>query len=193
MSTVATKAISAKLFTGTFDLRNHLVDNTTEEIANNIIAEVNTAIESYRVRNAFRSFTPLFAFGGVEGDPAKIDLYVMVPGTPNIQAATINLKWKKIGNSEILVIRKTTRTARVEHMNASFTFSELKTALSIRNVSVHDSRNELLSHHLGYYETMHRKHPTEFSFDLELNDEGVTVVAYRDFKRHSAITAFAQN
>ena len=45
MSLVATKAISSKLFEGTFDLRIHLVDHTTEEIANDIIATTSPITE----------------------------------------------------------------------------------------------------------------------------------------------------
>lgn len=193
MSAIATKAISAKLFSGTFDLRNELVDHTTEEIANDIIHAVNEAIEMFRVRTArLQAFTPLFAFGGVAEDSRKIELYVMAPGTPNTQAGVIPLKWKKVGNSEILVIRKQARQQRIEHMNANFTLGDLKTALSIRQVSLHDDRNDLLAHSLGYFETANSKYPASFTFDLEFNDEAMTVVAYRDFKRHSVITAFVQ-
>ncbi|BDD79627.1 hypothetical protein [Burkholderia phage FLC9] len=197
MSVVATKAISAKLFVGTFELRSHLVDHATEEMANDIIAEVNKVMNAYQERNPQeRIVTPRFAFGGVEGSSHKIELYVMAPGTPNTQMGTVHLKWAKVDGCkfERLVIRKTTqaRQAKIEHLNASFTLPELKTALSIRQISLNDERNELLAHHLDYFETMHRKHPATFTFDLELNDEGITVVAFRDFQRHSAITAFAQ-
>lgn len=197
MSVVATKAISAKLFVGTFELRSHLVDHTTEEIANDIVSEVNKVIDAYQGRNPMQQIgAPRFAFGGVEGSSHKIELYVMTQGNPNIQMGTVHLKWDKVEGCkfERLVIRKQTqaRQRKVEHLNASFTLPELKTALSIRQVSLHDERNELLAHHLEYFETMHRKHPATFTFDLELNDEGITVVAFRDFQRHSAITAFAQ-
>jgi hypothetical protein len=194
MSLVATKAISAKLFVGTFDLRIHLLDHTTEEIANMIIAEVNKVHDGYRARNPREQVgTPRFAFGGVEGDNTKIDLYVMAPGNPNIQMGVIGLKWKKVGErGEQLVIRKQARQQLMEHMNAGFTISDLKTALSIRNISLKDGRNEILAHSLDLFETLNQKHPATFTFDLELTDEGVTVVAYRDFKRHSVITAFAQ-
>jgi hypothetical protein len=51
MSVVATKAISAKLFVGTLELHSHLVDHTSEEIAADIISEVNKVMESYQARN----------------------------------------------------------------------------------------------------------------------------------------------
>jgi hypothetical protein len=191
MSAVATKAISAKLFTGTFDLRCHLVDHTTEEIADDIVRAANETCEMYRAHTLRKqAFTALFAFGGVVGDPSKIELYVMAPGTPNVQAGVIALKWKKIGNQEILVLRKQPRLQHMEHMNAHFNLADLKTALSIRQVSLIDERNDLLAHSLVYFEAMNNKHPASFTFDLEFNDEAVTIVAYRDFKRHSAITAF---
>lgn len=194
MSAIATKAISAKLFTGTFDLRNHLVDHTTEEIADDIVRAVNELIELYRARELRKQpFTPLFAFGGVPGDATKIELYVMAPGTPNVQAGVLALKWKKIGNHEILVLRKQAAQLHREHMNAHFNLADLKTALSIRQVSLIDERNDLLAHTLSYYEAMNSKYPTCFSFDLEFNDEAVTIVAYKDFKRHSVVTAFTQH
>jgi hypothetical protein len=197
MSVVATKAISSKLFVGTFDLRCHLLDHTTEEIADSIISEANKVHNAYLDRNPeLRVGAPLFAFGRVEGDSHKIDLYVMAKGTPNTQMGTVHLKWKKLEgtNHEQLVIRKQSqaRQSVIEHLNASFTLKDLKTALSIRKISLNDERNDLLAHHLEYFEMMDRKHPATFTFDLELNDEGITVVAFRDFKRHSAITAFTQ-
>jgi hypothetical protein len=197
MSVVATKAISAKLFTGTFELRSHLVDHTTEEIANEIISEVNRIVDAYQGRNPMTVVgAPLFAFGGVEGNSHKIDLYVMMKGTPNTQMGTVHLKWKKFEGTtyEQLIVRKRTQTLRSqhEHLNAHFTIDELKTALSIRKISLLDERNDMLAHHLDFYESMNRKQPATYTFDLELNDEGITVVAFRDFKRHSTLTAFAQ-
>lgn len=194
MSAVATKAISAKLFTGTFDLRSHLVDHTSEEHANDIIAAVNEVIDGYRARNPRQQvFTPVFAFGGVEGDSTKIELFVMKPGQPNTEVGAVSLKWKKVGNSEQLVIRKQPRQQRIDVMNAGFTINDLKSALSIRQISLTDERNDLLAHSLSYFETMNRKYPASFTFDLELSEEGVTVVAFRDFKRHSAIMAYVQD
>lgn len=195
MSVVATKAISAKLFNGTFELRNHLVDHTTEDIADSIVHAVNDTIDAYRTRNPQQKiFTPLFAFGGVEGDAAKLVLYVMIArqGQPHTNVGEVPLKWKKVGNSEILVIRKQARQQQIERLNAHFTYPELKQALSIRNVSLSDPRNDLLVHNLEFFEMMHQKFPAAITFDMELNDEGVTIIAYKDFQRHSVITAFTQ-
>lgn len=195
MSAVATKAISAKLFNGTFELRNHLVDHTTEDIADSIVGEVNNTIDAYRARNPQQKvFAPLLAFGGVEGDSAKLVLYVMIglQGKPHTNVGEVALKWKKVGNSEIIVIRKQARQQQIEHLNAGFTLPELKQALSIRNVSLTDPRNDLLVHNLDFFEQLHQKFPASITFDLELNDEGITLIAYKDFKRHSVVTAFIQ-
>ena len=196
MSAVATKAISSKLFTGTFELRNHLVDHTTEEHANDIIASVNHTIEGYRARNPRQqAFTPHFAFGGVEGDSSKLVLYVMIgqQGQPHTNVGEVALKWKKISErAEILVMRKQAKQSQIDKMNAHFTFPDLKTALSIRNVSLKDPRNDLLAHSLEFFELMHRKYPAAITFDLELSDEGVTLVTFKDFQRYSAVQVFTQ-
>jgi hypothetical protein len=192
MSVVATKAISAKLFVGTLELHSHLVDHTSEEIAADIISEVNKVMESYQARNPREPYgAPRFAFGRVESSSEKIDLYVMAPGTPNTQMGTVHLKWKKTSEvTEQLVIRK--RVQQAAAMNAHFTLADLKTALSIRHVSLNNPKNDLLAHSLEYFEMLHRKYPTAITFDLELNDEGLTLIAYKDFQRHSVITAFTQ-
>lgn len=196
MSAVAekTKTLSDKLFNGTFELRLHLDDHTTQDNTNQIISAVNQLIELHHAAHPRTGpFSPRFAFGGVEGDAVKIELFVMRPGQPNVECGIIPLKWKKVGNDQILTIRKQSRQRHIEHMNAGFNLTDLRMALSIRRVYLHEEKNEALTHHLDFFEAMDKKHPAEFTFDLDFNDEGVTIVAFRNFERHSVFTAFVQS
>lgn len=194
---VSTQKLVGTTVCGLFNLRLLLRENTTEEHADIIFKRTERAYDAYRRRSKVGPFTPTIR---VVRDAAQLRLEVIAPyhTTP---VGRVRLKTERVGDDTILTIaneriaRKAAPAVQGKHLNGGFCLNELRRQLrqdpeispQVKRLSA-DARAQLETF-MDHCQLRNAISP-DYTFDLDLTDEGVTLVAYVQRKRLAAISVF---
>lgn len=182
---------------GMFDLRLFLQDHTTEEHADVIFKHTARAYDRFLARHKVGPFTPTIR---VVRDAEQLRLEIVAPYFTR-PVAKVRLKTQHVGNDTILTIAdpKATRphkpVHKTKHINAGYCLSEIRRRLrtdpdiapEIKRLSS-DAKAQLES----FLETcgVRNAGSGDYMLDMDITDEGVTLIAFVNHKRAAAISVF---
>lgn len=183
---------------GMFDLRLLLQDYTTEEQADIIFKHTERAYDRYRERSKSGPFTPTIRVVRDAEQDVRLEIVAPYHARP---VAKVRLKTQHVGNNTILTIAdaKTVRTPKpahkAKHINAGYCLNEVRRQLrtnpditpEVKRLS-NDARAQLES----FLDTCSIRNAGsgDYSVDLDITDEGVTLVAFVNHKRIAAVSVF---
>lgn len=184
ISSQLSKLIGTKM-TGTFQLQMMLMDHATEEQVHAIQVKANHQYSEYLQRHRLPTVTPVFQ---IVRNGQGLDLQIHAGSSDPI--ATIKLSEE---NEMIKLMepkphkRRMKQQTKHPHLNSSLSLDELRAALSPYRDRLSEPTKVQLDQ---MYEQFAGYKDEVYCFDFDTSDEGVTIVAYRAFKRHAAITLF---
>lgn len=179
--------LTGKQVSGLFELRLLLIDYSIDEYVDAITRQVTHEYETFRREKHAGMFAPVFCV--TQEDPHKLTLEITAPGSGN-SVGKIPLKIKTTGKDAFVTMRKVAPRKYHQHSNAGFTLTDLKVELEPHRTSLPSDEHSMLSHWLAYFEDPEHAAKAIYSFDLDRNDESLTLVAFADFKRSNSITLF---
>lgn len=189
--------LSAKA-NGMFQLRVALLDHMSEDQADAVIKETDKQLTEYVRRHNVVNFAPFFHF------LPKNDKTILLEGLHSKGGhATFIGRVElhhEVGDALIFkteevkkVVRKARkpRSTKPRVKELGFSFTELKTRLRDLDLKKLDPmQREMFHDTIATYLDFDRTKPMEFSFDLEVDDENVTLVTYRSGRRFNTSVFF---
>lgn len=183
---------------GMFNLRLLLQDATTEEHADVIFKHTERAYDRYRERSKSPMFTPTIRVVRDAEQDVRLEIVAPYRARP---VARVRLKTQQQGKDTILTIastpavKKAKPTHRAKHINAGYCLNEVRRQLrtnpditpEVKRLSG-DARAQLES----FLDTCQLRNAGsgDYMFDMDITDEGVTLVAFVNHKRTAAVSVF---
>jgi hypothetical protein len=175
-----------------------LKDLTSEEHVDTIFKRTESLYDKYCARRGAKPFTPTFRV--VEDAAQHLQLEIVTPVTRKT-VGSVPLKALNVGDGTILTIadqaaaRKTKRVGQAKHSNAGYCLNEIRRQLrqdpdispQVKRLGT-DARAQLES----FLDTCQMRAQAKgmYTLDMDVTDEGVTLVAYVDHKRMGALSVF---
>jgi len=184
---------------GLFDLRLLLQDHTTQEHADVIFKRTEAAYDKYRERSKSGPFTPTIRVVRDAGQDIRLEI---VAPYKTRAVAKVRLHPEQNGASTILTIadQKAARAAKPKapqgkHINAGYCLNEIRRQLrqepgiveEVRRLSS-DAKAQLES----FLDTcqMRSRGVGLYTIDLDITDEGISLIAFVDHKRAAVVSVF---
>lgn len=183
---------------GMFNLRLLLQDATTEEHADIIFKRTAAAYDKYLTRTKIGPFTPTIRVVQDAGQHMRLEIVAPYNSRP---VAKVRLSTQHVGAETILTIaehqpvKKAKPIGQAKHSNAGYCLNEIRRQLrqdpdiapQVKGLSS-DAKAQLES----FLDTcqMRSQAVGMYTLDMDLNDEGLTLVAYVDHKRMCAVSVF---
>lgn len=178
----ALRSVVGKSVEGTFGLQLLLQDHATESTLAEIQRAANTLYQQHEQQHHVRLGTPVFE---VIESRRRLALQIRVANTGDtVGAVPLHREGDQIIISKPPV-RK--RAKPLTHHQANYSLGSLRDALVAFKAALAPLALERLTSYLEYFEERRNE---AFCFDLDVTNEGLTIVAYHAFQRFSTITLF---
>lgn len=182
---------------GTFQLRQALLDHMSEEQADTAVKAVDREFAAYvEQRNGGKSFTPLFRF--LPHSQSKIIVEALHShGDAASFIGRVEL-YRSEGDQLLAQLPEPTkakrskkRKPRPDHVQRNLAFFELKEKLrEVDLTKIPAPARQMFKDSIEGYEDLTRRYVGMYTFDLEVTDEGVTLVVYFRTKHYASSTVF---